>query len=214
MHTKNLCFFLQLKSDVVTQKQFDSLQVRVEKLEGAGANKGGSSQEVRAWHLQLDRLDPANKSLAFHGICDINLARRTLKLEAILVETTGCPKPVCVEHVHKGKQGERSPTKVSLIEFRNRSDRELALQLLTGKVLQDDTGAHLACKRARTNMQRQRNDELVKANDALKLRCQKGEKVEIDWKERRVLVSDMPAFVQSRETVEGSFLPPFIDVIL
>ena len=188
--------------------------MRVGKLEDAGVSKGGSSQEVKSLHLQLDRLDPANKSLAFHGICDINLVRRTLKLEAILSEVVGCPKPVCVEHVHKGKQGERSPTKVSLVEFRNRTDRELALQLLTGKTFQDDTGAQLARKRARTNMQRQRNDRLVKANGALKLRCQQGEKVEIDWKDRRVLVSNTPAYIQSRDTVEGNFLPPFVDVIL
>ena len=103
---------------------------------------------------------------------------------------------------------------MSLIEFRNRSDREVALQLLAGKLFQDDTGAQLACKRARTNMQRQRNDKLVEANDALKLRCQMGEKIEINWKERRVLVSDTPAYVQSRDTVDGNFLPPFGDVIL
>ena len=33
--------------------------------------------------------------------------------------------------------------------------------------------------------------------------------VELDWKERRVLVSDLPAYVQARDTVEGAFLPPY-----
>ena len=80
--------------------------------------------------------------------------------------------------------------------------------------MQDDTAAEIICKRARTNLQKQRNDKLIKASEALKQQCIHGEKVEIDWKERRVLVSDLPAYVQARDTVEGSFLPPFAAMII
>ena len=200
----------QIKADMVTKSQFESLEVRVSKLESGVGSK--PNMEVKSLHLQLDRLDPANRSLAIHGICDIDLARRTRRLEAILAETVGCPKCVGIDHVHRGKRDERTPTKVSILEFRNRNDREVALQLLSPKQLQDDVGSKLVCKRARTGLQRQRNDKLVKASDALKQRCTSGEKVEIDWKERRVLVAAAAAYVQARETTEGSFLPPFANM--
>ena len=107
--------------------------MRVEKLEAAGVGPGGGSQGIKTLHLQLEPLDAANKSLVFNGVCGVNLERRTRKLEAILSETVGGPKPVGVEHAHKGKRDERAPTKVSLFEFRNRADREVALQLLSDK---------------------------------------------------------------------------------
>ena len=199
----------QIKADMVTKHQFESLQDRVSKLE-----KGGGTGDSKALHAQLDRLDPANRSLAFYGICDINLERRTRKLEAILTEAVGCPKCIGIDHIHKGKRDERTPTKVSIVEFRNRSDREVAFRLLSGKQLTDDTEAKVSCKRARTGLQKQRNDKLIKANDVLKQNCVSQDLVQIDWKERRVLVNATPAFVQGQETAEGSFLPPFVNLAM
>ena len=69
------------------------LQDRVIKLENA--NTGGS--DVKAFTLQLDRLDPAKKSLAMHGITNINLDTRTSKLEKIFADVSGCPLPLAID---------------------------------------------------------------------------------------------------------------------
>ena len=66
----------QAKAEMVTQSQFTVLQDRVIKLENAST--GGP--DVKALPLQLDRLDPAKRSLAMHGLTDINLDTRPNKL--------------------------------------------------------------------------------------------------------------------------------------
>ena len=108
-------------------------------------------------------MDPANKSIAVHGFDDVNLQRRVECLQKILRETPGCPLPANFDHVHRGKRDERVPTKVTLIEFCSNTDREYVFEALKSSSLKDAPGAMIVCKRARTAMQKQRNDSLIKA---------------------------------------------------
>ena len=44
-------------------------------------DNGTGNTEMRAWHQQLDRVDPAKKSLAIQGSEDNDLTSRTKTLE-------------------------------------------------------------------------------------------------------------------------------------
>ena len=93
------------------------------------------------------------------------------------------------------------------------TDREIAFKLLGNKDLKDATEAKIVCKRARTAQQKQRNDVLIKALEALKTH-NVGSDVKINWQERRIDVNNSPAFVQSRDSSSGSFLPPHQNLVL
>ena len=198
-----------MKAEMVTQIQFGELQTRVSKLESSPT--GGP--DIKALTLQLDRLDPAKKSLAMHGITDVNLDTRTSNLEKIFADISGCPRPVNIEHVFKGKAGERSVTKVSLLEFRSNAEREKAFALVKGLNLQDNSGAKLACKRARTNLQRQRNDGLIAAEGNLKKQFGEPGEVKIDWEHRQVKCKGEPAFIQDRVGLTGSYVGKFATLV-
>ena len=58
-----------MKAEMVTQSQLGELQSRVSKLE----NTPTGGPDPRSLTLQLDRLDPAEKSLATHGVTDLNM---------------------------------------------------------------------------------------------------------------------------------------------
>ena len=201
----------QIKSEVVTQVQFGELQSRVSKLESSAGVAGGTG--VEALTMQLDRLDPARKCLAIHGIVDANLDARTKHLEKLFSDVSGCPSPVYFDHIHKGKAGERSVTKVSLVEFRCNADREKAFQLTKDLEFKDGSGAKLGCKRARTNLQKQRNDALVGAERALKEKLGASADVKIDWENRRVVSKGEPAFEQKRGEVSGVYLAKFAALV-
>ena len=111
----------------MTQVQFGALQSHASKLESGTGASGGPG--VEALTLQLNRLDPARKCLALHGITDANLDARTKRLEQLFSGVPGCPSPVFFDHIHKGKAGERSVTEVSLVEFRSNADHEKTFEL-------------------------------------------------------------------------------------
>ena len=77
------------------------------------------------------------------------------------------------------------------------------------RTFKNGDGSQLGCKRARTNLQKQRNDELVSAEKVLKEKHGQADKVKINWQERRIEVDSEPVFVQSRDANSGKYLPPF-----
>ena len=197
-----------IKGEMVTESQFEGLQGRVTKIEA-----GSDNAQLQALRVQLNRLDPATKTLAIHGIEDTNLARRTKSLEEMFAGIPECPVIMAIDHIHKGKRDERIPTKVSLIEFRSNGDREKALKKLEDRDLKDSTGSKLTAKRARTNLQKQRNDLLIKAESLIKVKHRQLDEVKINWRESQVVVKNVPAFCQDKEGSSGSFLPPFTDLV-
>jgi len=200
----------QIKANMVTQVQFEILQTKVETLQSkvAKIESGGPgpvNPEFKTLYSQLNRLDPANKSIAVHGFDDVNLQRRVECLRKILVETPGCPLPANFDHVHRGKRDERVPTKVTLIEFCSNTDREFVFKALKSASLKDGTGATIVCKRARTSMQKQRNDSLIKAEGLVKAKIGPSCKAQINWQERHVAEGEEIFFTQDRDFPGGVF---------
>ena len=150
--------------------------------------------------------------LAFQGFVDTNLANRVAKIQEILSGCAGCPKLISTDTIHRGKHNERIPTKVTLIEFQSNAEREKALTLLSGKNLNDSTGASLTCKRAKTSAQKERNTKLQNAEKEIQKHSATGDNVKIEWETRRVLCKNLPAFVQHKDDSSGDFLPPFANL--
>ena len=116
---------------------------------------------------------------------------------------------ISTDTIHRGKYNERVPTKVTLIEFASNAGREKALTLLSGKILNDSTGASLTCKRAKTPAQKERNTKLQTAEKEIQKHCTAGDNVKIEWETRRVLCKGLPAFIQHKDDSSGDFHPPF-----
>ena len=146
--------FSEMKADMVTKGYFEELKSRVLKLEEG--NNLGKSSDMKSLRFQLDRLDPANKSLAFSGFTDDNLQERMKSLEDHFRKLKEFPVVSNFETVHKAKKEVRKPTKVTLVEFKSNSDRERALSLLQNKDLKDSTGSVMTVKRAKIAFQRER----------------------------------------------------------
>ena len=78
----------------------------------------------------------------------------------------------------------------------------------------------LSVARAKTAVQKKRNDALHRACDVLKKEDRsKNKSVTIEWqiddsKDRSVSVDKVPIFLQKVTDLTGSFLSPFQDVIL
>lgn len=201
-----------IKTEMVTNSRFEEWQARVVKLETeiAGAGAATDSKAVQALTLQLDRLDPAKKCLAIHGLIETNLTLRSQLLNGLVGASEGCPLPIGIDHIQKGRAGERVPTQVSLIEFRSNADREKAFNLLKDRDLKNGDGSKLTCKRARINFQKQRNDELIAAEKLLKEKHDSPADVKINWQERSVEVKEAPVFLQNRNSTTGKFTEPFL----
>jgi len=199
----------QLRADMVTKQQFESLENRVQQLEQVGPGPGNNNinAEFKALRAQLHRLDPAQKSVAFRGFVDTDLGQRVLCIKEILREIPGCP-PVChYDHILKGRPGERQPTGVTVCEFGNSAQREQVFNQLKDKILKDNQGGTIMCKRAQTTLQRDRNTKLHKACDEVKKR---NADAKIDFMSRRVMLpGDVPVYAQDKDGLGGRFLPPF-----
>ena len=113
--------------------------------------------------------------------------------------------PINIDHIHKGSRDNREVTHVSLIEFRSNGEREKALDILAKISAEDSLKGKLAIKRARTALQKQRNDVLIKACDLIKEKTCPGQDVKIDWKNRKVTCQGNDGFIQMRDSTEGSF---------
>ena len=206
---------IEAEGIAVHTKQFDTLQVQVESVQArvakmeSGAGVSSQSPDLQALYNQLNRLDPANKSLAIHGFGDNDLRSRVDYLNKILRDNRGTCLPVRIEHVHKGKRDERVPTKVSLIEFGSNADRETVFKIFQGLELTDNSGAKVVCKRAKTALQKQRNDNLIKAEGLIKAKALSGATVKIEWEKREVNCNGETAFSQCRDSASGEFKAPF-----
>ena len=179
-------------------------------IESGIGNDAGNSKHVQVLRRQLDRLDPAHKCLKIQGFADANLAGRVARIQEIVTGIPGFPSVVSCETIHKGKRDARVPTHMTLVEFQSNRDREKEFVLLEGKSMTDTSGAALVSKRAQTEMQRERNMKLQKAEEEIKKKT--SETVKIEWKERQVLCKDVPAFIQNKDDSGGKFFAPFLEL--
>ena len=201
-----------LKAEMVTKEIFQSLEVRVCKLEAEGA----PNVEVSWLQSQVGRLDPANKSLCLRGFKEDDPRARTKRIESILESVGAKGELVHVEHIWKGPPGQRSVSEMSTVELSSRQAREEALKKLTQDNSKlDGASGVLKVARAKTSTQLKRNSCLTRAADILKKDGRNnGKTVEICWKvdgskDRQVQVAGQVAFSQTSSDLAGRFLAPF-----
>ena len=104
----------KLRAEVVSRVQFEGLEKRVVELEAGGL----ASSRINWLQDQLNRLDPANKSLSFSGFISTSAAGRRANIETFLTSVMGESVPICqIEHIFKGPSGDRKMSALSLVEF-------------------------------------------------------------------------------------------------
>ena len=169
----------QLRAEMVSQDQFQNFERRLENLEKAGL---GSSQ-LTWMQQQIQKLDPANKSLCFKGFKESKEEVRCSKIEEFL-DSLGLKNEIKnIDHQYKFDQGNRSILPVYIVEVSCRSVRESVLTKIDDKKFHDGNGGTVEVQRAKTSLQLKRNASLAKACDKLKgVDSCKGKSVEIAWK--------------------------------
>ena len=148
--------------------------------------------------------------------------KRNFMIEEILANICSKTDIQSIEHIGKGPKGDRSLSGVSVVELSSRFGRESCLKKLQGDnaVLKKPALSMLSVGRAKTAIQKKRNDALHRASDGLKKDDRsKKESITITWqiegtKDRTVLVDGVQVFLQKVTDLTGSFLPPLQDVTL
>ena len=74
---------------------------------------------------------------------------RTALIEKMLADNGGFDK-VSIEHIFKGKVGDRSISPRTLVEFKTRNDREGFLKKMESVQVKDAKGSTISCVRAKT----------------------------------------------------------------
>jgi hypothetical protein len=208
----------KLEENSVTKDLFQKLEERVVALEQGGL----PSTQMNWMSQQVNRLDPANKSLAIKGLTEFDAEKRSRMIEDILTNVCSKTDIQNIEHIGKGPKDNRSMSGVSVIEMSSRSVRETCLKKLQedNSILKKPAHNMLSVARAKTAVQKKRNDALHRACDVLKKEDRsKNKSVTIEWqiddsKDRSVSVDKVPIFLQRVTDLTGSFLSPFQDVIL
>ena len=146
--------------------------------------------------------------------------KRRAKIEAFL-ESHGAKHDILnVEHItsYNPTTRARTITPVSVVELSCRNVRESTLTKIGTTKLDDGNGGSCDIQRAKTSLQRKRNEGLTKTCDKLKLApsCA-GKPVKIAWKmegtkDRAVTIDDVPAFLQTSDDSIGNFVAPFLDL--
>ena len=202
-----------LKAEMVTKDVFAGLEERVATLEAGGVAK----TEISWMQRQINYLDPANKSLCFRGFTEKDGAKRAAKIEECLAEIGTKNAIRGVEHIWTGSPENRTMSAVSVVELSSRSVRETCLKKLgeDNAIMANAGVGTIKVKRAKTNLQMNRNNTLYRIQDFLKKEpSTKSKSIEIIWKmdgskDRGVKVGDDMAFVQKSTDLSGSFLAPF-----
>ena len=111
----------QLRHDMVTTQEFKVLEDRVSKLERAPQSSG--SLQINALKQQLNRLDPANKSVCIRNLKDNDVSSRRSTIEALFKDNF--PSVTCtnIEHIFLNAPDGRKLSSMSTVEFSSRSTR-------------------------------------------------------------------------------------------
>ena len=207
--------FEEFRADVITKSEFQAWRKRIETL-GAGELPNA---QVSWMQQQVNRLDPANKSLAFKEFSEFDGPRRTAAIEKFFYNIDLKNVIVNIDHIYSGPPGQRVMSPVSVVELPSRALRETSLKKLEGhSILTSANVGSVSVARAKTSVQLKRNGALQQACEKLKKdsRC-KDKSVEIVWqmegkKDRGVKVGDQIAFLQISTDLTGKYNVPFNDL--
>ena len=116
---------------------------------------------------QVQRLDPANRSLCFKGLKQDNPETRKHVIEALLDSVDLKSEIIGMEHIYTGPPTDRKISPISVVELGSRNARENALKKLVepSSLLKSEANSDLIVQRAKTASQRKRNTSLVQACD-------------------------------------------------
>ena len=205
----------QLKLEMVTRAQFETLESRVFALESNVVS--AENPDVKFLQMQLERLDPAHKCLSLIGFKGADANARGLRIEEFLrTHFESLAARLRIEHVFKGKWNERVLGGISLVEFPTKKDRDDALQRIkSGNLSLMDGGETIRFAFAKTKKQLHRNFCVKKAVELLKQDSRsRGKEVVDEWKcaekgKRTVSVEGQVCFVQNASDMSGRFLEPY-----
>ena len=205
----------QLKSEMVSRHMFDQLESRVTALE----NQGVVHPDMSFLRQQVNRLDPAHRSVRVRGFKQTDTKERKKSIDQILHDLGMSASRI--EHIYKGPKGSRSLADMCIMEFTSHDDREHVLKEFDKRdKSQDLIIGKLEVDRAKPQMQLKRNAALRDAEKVLKKDSKnQNQKIEIVWRKadakdkvREVTVNGKAAFTQSPDDMIGNFLVPFTDL--
>ena len=204
------------KLEMVTKHAHENLEKRVAKLEAGGVDNA----EISWMQRQVQRLDPANKSLCFTGFTDKDGTKRIAQVSEFLAKIGSAAEIRGIDHIWSGPPGKRAISGGSVVELSSRLVREFCLKKLTedNSIMATSELGTIGVKRAKTEFQRNRNNALYRAEQFIKSQSgSKGKSVKIVWqiegtKDRGVECDGQMAFSQSASDLTGKFLSPFDDL--
>jgi len=201
------------KLEMVTKHAHENLEKRVANLEAEGVDNA----EISWMQRQVQRLDPANKSLCFTGFTDKDGTKRLAQVTEFLTKVGSDTEIRGIDHIWSGPPGKRAISTGSVVELSSRLVRDFCLKKLTedNSIMATSELGTIAVRRAKTEFQRNRNNALYRAEQHIKSQPgSKGKPVKIIWqiegkKDRGVECDGQMAFLQSASDLTGKFLAPF-----
>ena len=206
----------QMRSEMCTKAEFEQLEQRVHHLESNSASL--DNPDVKMLQQQLDKLDPAHRSISFLKVKSTDAAARIHMVEKFLLEHFGnIAHKAVVENVMKGLYSNRSLSEVVICELPSKSVRDAILTQIREKNLpcKDNTEAVVKIDHAKTKKQLARNASMLRANELLsKDSRSQGKNIKIEWKtsvkgQREITVAGLVACRQSQNEMSGQFHAPY-----
>ena len=168
-------------------------------------NEDLANPDLTFFRKNLQRLDPANKSLCFAGFDTENGDARKSVIENFFRDQLHNAKINNIEHIYQGIAGNRKLTSVTIVEVTSRAAREDILTSISNenKICKTSNGKSIQILRAKTSQQLERNGNLKKALAAVKRSpLSAGKAWEIKWKiegskNRAIAFGEEVAFLQT-----------------
>ena len=163
----------------------------------------------------LDRLDPAWKSLCFSGFTTTDKKKRSNIINTFFeTHFKDFVSLITIQHISKGPYNDRKMTSMSLVELPNRIIKDQILKMINDQNLQlNSQGETVKITYAKTKRQLLRNSCVRRAEQLIKESgISTGKNVVSDWKagkgKQTISVDGKEAFIQDASDSSGHFLPP------
>ena len=125
----------QMRAEMVTRTEFETLTNRVDKLEATSSYS--DTNEVKYLRQQLSKLDPCVKCIRINDCKVENESERTRDLEQILKAVCNEIQIVGIEHIYQGAKGARKISGLSIVAVSSRGMCSAVLSKLQGQAMKD-----------------------------------------------------------------------------
>ena len=198
------------KSAVISDNRIGALESQMAKL-----NVGGK---------KFNPNDVAHLRVSFVGFSGTDLDARLATIKGFMEKNFGDAEPyACIDTRTSGPFNDIKPTGESFVQFFTRSSRDRVLkQINDGKLangLKSSKGNVLTVGRYRTDWQRSRDWAMRKSEELIKKKLAANHvNAKVEYKtgkdDRKILVNNSVAFLQSRSDAHGVFLGDFDELKL